>query len=196
MTRSKLAFVSLMISLLFHLTSVGTAEPDMIPWPVGTTLSGQDSSRTLFSSYGTHHIGWDQVPAASGVNFHFGIDIDANTSSTDGCDVVRNVEEGYTCYWFADTLPSGSVQWLFVIGEEQLGSEGWNYQHLDEVNLAYFFTDSLHSVGDSIGIMHPEVSHPHLHFMRSEAPYYSNNAALCNPLDYLVPEATSADGFT
>jgi hypothetical protein len=32
--------------------------------------------------------------------------------------------------------------------------------------------------------------------MRSEAPYVSSHPALCNPLDYLVPAATSADSFT
>ncbi|NOQ23008.1 MAG: hypothetical protein GQ565_10240 [Candidatus Aegiribacteria sp.] len=83
-----------------------------------------------------------------------------------------------------------------VVGEEQLGDEGWNYQHLGELNIDFLDPTMFHPIGDSIGIMHPAVWHPHLHFMRSEAPYTSSHPALCNPLDYLVPSATSAGGFT
>ena len=196
MERTKLAITILLIIVLTQFPSIVTAEPGFIPWPVGTTPSGQDSSRTLFSSYGTHHIGWSQVPDPFGINFHFGIDIDANTSSTDGCDVVRNVVEGYTCWWGTDTLPTGEVQWVVVVGEDHLGSEGWNFQHLDELNIDFFDPTMLHQIGDFIGIMHPALTHPHLHFMRSEAPYVSSHAALCNPLDYLVPSATSVGDFT
>jgi len=198
MKRVKLAITILLTTVLTHFPSIVTAEPDFIPWPVGTTLDGQDSSRTLFSSYGTHHIGWDQVPDTSGVNFHFGIDIDANTSAIDGCDIVRNVIDRYSCDYFSKPISDNQddLQWVIVIGEEQLGSEGWCYQHLDQLNIDFLDPTILHHIGDEISIMHPTVGHPHLHFMRSNAPYLSDEPALCNPLDYLVPSAISADSFT
>ena len=47
-----------------------------IPWPVGVSTAGQDSSWTIMASYGSFHDSWELCTNPNEhVNFHFGIDI-------------------------------------------------------------------------------------------------------------------------
>ncbi|MCD4775137.1 MAG: M23 family metallopeptidase, partial [Candidatus Aegiribacteria sp.] len=96
--------------LLMSAITVHANDPDPdTPWPVGSTDSLMNFTKTLMTSYGDPVNGWGE--------FHAGIDIDANTESP-SCDEVRSVIDGDVVIsnmyrFYADS----AYQWIVITTE-------------------------------------------------------------------------------
>ncbi|MBD3278874.1 MAG: hypothetical protein GF388_11295 [Candidatus Aegiribacteria sp.] len=163
------------------------------PWPVGVTPAGQDSSWTIMTSYGTFHFDWEDVSnPVSFANFHFGIDI-PDYPGFAGEDTVRCVRDGYVTNMDSVAIRGRtSYQYHMVICDSMSDTTGWFYGHMDDPNFSE--NDAVY-LSDSIGVMTHLISTPHVHFMRSDSVYNHQNPGLLNPLDSLIPPASSASGF-
>jgi len=168
-----------------------------IPWPVGVTPGGQDSSWTIMTSYGNYHGGsggWEGCTnPAEYANFHFGVDIEDYPNFAPS-DTVRCVRDGYVRQIDSVLIAGTDYQYFLVICDSMSSTDGWCYQHMDTPNFSE--TDVVY-LSDSLAVMDPLVEpQAHLHFMRSDSVYSSTHPGLLNPLDSLIPPASSDSGFT
>ena len=77
---------SIFVFIIVPLSSISYAtSPTSVPWPVGSTDSLMNFTKTLMASYGDQVNGWGE--------FHAGIDIDSWTE-TPNCDDIRSVLDG------------------------------------------------------------------------------------------------------
>ena len=168
---------TILLTTLLILASVSIANDPAygIPWPVGSTDSLMNFTKTLMNGYGDRNNGWYQ--------FHTGIDIDNCTEPEDG-NCVRCVEDGVigrirhigtSSGYFVVVIPTPSSQY------------GWCYGHLKDPAAQGWFEGRSISEGALIDTMiNTPAMDPHVHF--SWVDKDSVNTCLVNPLDYLTPE--------
>lgn len=177
-----------------------------VPWPL--TPTGETHS--LLHSYGDFHAPWVPDPTEA-FNFHYGIDLadptpewpvsyEAVKAVCTG--VVTRVEEGLN-----------NLGWFAIVdddGTPSVPGEGWFYGHIqglptlppdpDPMPQPYPESEPI-SLGAILGyIAHVYQSHSldHLHFMRVEETglsYSSDQPAVLNPLFWLDPAPSSAEGY-
>lgn len=172
--------------------------PTMVPWPVGSTETIMNSTKTLMNSYGDPQNNWDLG------SFHCGIDFDAWTEPPLGTTLVRCVhgikeptppdvvitriiqdyERGYYEYAVVTTA-----------GTSELDHEdyGWCYEHLSD---PYFSPDQWEewdtiTEGDFIAAMQLGPDTRHTHFKWTTWDF--DNWCYVNPLDYLTPTPTGSN---
>ena len=170
-----------------------------IPWPLGEGSSGRESIFPIKRTYGNFDeaLFWIHVTSEfEDYNFHNAIDISYEDAGT---EIIRAVESGiYTdcgptdtteVEWYAHIFPDGSTY-------------GWHYGHvqgddgfplkLEEIIINRYSA----TYGDILGSM-AEISEKHLHFFRTDQhAFHNGTTGIDNPLDYLIPEPTDANGFT
>jgi hypothetical protein len=180
-----------------------------IPWPIAPT----NQTHSLFHSYGDYHRPWDDTTEA---NFHYGIDIaDPNPLGSEyepvrcvEAGVVKKVQEPEALGWFAIIEDNGTPS---------IDGDGWIYEHIQGLPPAKNNSilprpcrlDQAFGIGDIIGYI-AHVYQPvspygrildHLHLMRADEPqngwnyWESSMPAALNPLFYLDPAPTTANGF-
>ena len=154
------------------------------------------------NTYGEMNTPWNQAGSGAFINFHSGLDISYEDI---GNQNIWSIEDGvYTyCEKFLDPQ-QGIIEYIAVVSQNSSSNEGWCYCHADgssgsPYSLSYVWGEPpgtvSSSLGDLIGVMSARTD-KHLHFARSEAIAPEGYHGIDNPLDYLIPEASSVENFT
>jgi hypothetical protein len=118
--------ITLLSSLLFTASA--------IPWPVGVTPAGQDSSWSIYQSYGNFHGtgSWEGCTDTTlFANFHFGVDI-KDYANFGPPDTVRCVRDGWVTDRISTYIPTqADSEYVLVICDNMSSPDGWCYQHMD-----------------------------------------------------------------
>ncbi|MBD3276828.1 MAG: hypothetical protein GF388_00865, partial [Candidatus Aegiribacteria sp.] len=148
-------------------------------------------------TYGSLNEEWGNIGPTSN-NFHSGVDFAKNEN--EDLNIIYSVEAGEVSHIYPHD--PGASEYRIVItptGDD----EGWYYKHLDgqwgEPWVEQYYEGAPIAEGYDFARMESNVDPEHLHFERSIAeppfPPPETQNALDNPLDYLFPEATSANGL-
>ena len=168
-----------------------------IPWPVGA--SGPDSLNcySLMNTYGEMNLPWDEAGSGIVINFHSGIDISYEDISSENVWCVENGVFTDVHSWFNPLILD--YEWIAVISPNSSSDEGWCYCHVQgddgtpNLSSVGIYDDA--DLGDLLGTM-TERTDKHLHFARTGATAPLGYNGVDNPLDYLTPQASSAENFT
>ena len=176
-------------ALSLFVVTAGITGP--IYWPVGPTGT-QDTTRTLFHSFGNFHVGWDSVGQGGwDCNFHMGIDILPYNGNRD----VRACKDGYISNIIGIPCETDS-QYVAVIVDTLLNQPpGWSYQHIHNPRVEpYCWTINSHiSMNDLLSEMDTLPTTNHMHLSWSPYEYDSSVGSEINPLDSLINASTGLD---
>ena len=181
-----------LIGLFVLATSAYANNPTNIPWPVGSSSSEMNKTKTLMNSYGDPQNDW-----SLGI-FHTGIDIDSQTE-TPNCDDVLSVLDGAAIVSEMSSWESGGhLQWTVITtegtGETNHEDNGWLFTHLADPHVYGWVEWKDIDLGDLISNMHPYAVPVHTHLKWTT--WGGNDWCYVNPLDYLTPAPMQGTNYT